>query len=203
VLNHRHVEYAGVFEGAAHHARRHDAHPVIADGDRSRFAKLAHLGQFRASLPDGDGADGVKDGRSDLARASEHEVRDGARVVHRLGVRHDADVRVAAGCRSAESRRDVFFVFVTGFAQVCVQIDERGEKPATAPVHRTSVLGGRGFLAGPAPDPNDGALFDDDVDRAVQTDGGIYRANVPNDEKIAGRVHSTSRILFDERVVTR
>ena len=67
---------------------------------------------------------------ADLAGARDHHLGDGARVVHRARVGHRADVGEAAGRGRGETGQDVLFVLLPRLAQVRVQIDESGQKPA-------------------------------------------------------------------------
>ncbi len=148
VLNDRQIEGLCVLKRAAHDGARHHADAVVAHRDGARFPKLCHLGQIFALLPHGDGTDGMKAWTTHLGGSPQHHLGDRAGVVDRLGVGHHTDVRKAARGRRSQSAPDVLFVFLTGLAQVCVQIDEGGQDPFAGAVDDSGALAARSRASG-------------------------------------------------------
>ena len=130
MLDDRQVERARVLERAAHQARR------SSPGGRRRRSRRCRPPSSRrcrrAPCPRGPcviAPIGRTRTRADLARAPHDQLGHRALVVDRLGVRHAAHGREAAGGRRARAGLDVFLVFLARLAQVDVQVDEARARP--------------------------------------------------------------------------
>ncbi len=129
VHHHRQAEIAGVFQCAAHHARRHHRATVVGEADAPRFLELRHVGELFAvrSARDRSGRKDVR--KAGFASAPADESRDRGRVADRLRVRHRHQRGDAAGRRRARSGGDRLFALFARFAQVHMKIDQAGQHP--------------------------------------------------------------------------
>ena len=88
-----------------------------------------------------DRADRKDVGESGRFSLFDDEARDGWIIVHWIGVWHRADGSVAARDRSQRARLNRLFIFLSGFAQVRVQINEAGRDDETCRVEHLRTFG--------------------------------------------------------------
>ena len=141
VVRYGNPEGLRVFQRRPHEVPRDHRIPVVADRDRSRPHEFPELGELFAALPQGDGADGV-DTRGCGLRRLFHDEPDRSLVIgHGIGVRHGTDGGEPARHGGTCTRRDGLLAFVTGFAQVRVQVYQSGRDHQAGHVHDCHAVG--------------------------------------------------------------
>ena len=124
VLDHRHVEHAGVLKRAPRQQRRRDRQAIVSHGHATGFFQLGDVGEFFALLPTRDRTDGIDPGQVRLGRLLQDQPGDTSVVVDRLGVRHARDGSKAAGHRRCHAGRDGLLVLLSRLAQVHVHVNQ-------------------------------------------------------------------------------
>jgi hypothetical protein len=181
VVDHRNAEDPRVLERAAHQVRVRDRHAVVGDGDDSRLAHLADLGEVLAPEPDGDGADRVDAGEPGLGGAFEDQPRDRGVVVHRIRVRHAGDRGEAAGDGGRGAGRDRLLVLVARLAEVHVRVDQPRHHPEAVRIDRLGGL--RAGELSRLRDRADQAALDPDVVPFVDARGRIDQPTAADHER--------------------
>ena len=77
-----------------------------------------------------------------MARALDQRAEDGGIVHHRLGIRHRDHRAVSARCRRRGAAVEILLVFLAGYAQMHVRVDERRERVLAGRVEHVAVFGG-------------------------------------------------------------
>jgi len=139
-----------VLHAAAQCFRAGQWQAVVGKGDASGFGQLGHGGEFRAVKPARQRSHGmqarpVRPGRGGLV---EHEARDGGVVVDRAGVGHGEHGAETTMGRSCQAGTDFFLVFVSGLAQMRMDVDKRREQGQSVGVDMSGALVGIVFVAG-------------------------------------------------------
>ena len=126
VLDHRHVEHAGVLERAPRQDRRRHRQAIVGHRDAAGFLQLGDVGELFALLAARDGANRIDAREARFGRLLQNQPRHAGVVVHRLGVRHARDRGKSAGHRRGDAGRDRLLVLLPRLAQVHVHVDEAG-----------------------------------------------------------------------------
>jgi hypothetical protein len=126
MLDHRHVEHAGVLERATRQDCRRHRQAIVGHRHAAGFLQLGDVGQLFALLSARHGADWIDAGQVCFRRLLQDQPRDPGVVVHRPGVRHARHGRESAGHRRGDAGRDGLFMLLTGLAKVHMHVDQSG-----------------------------------------------------------------------------
>ena len=185
VLDHGKIECTAVLERPPHDRAGRHTTSIVRNGNRPAISEIRHLGKLDPFLSDGNGADRMKSRTRHGATTGDEALRDSARIVDRLGVRHCADMRETAGRRSGEAGTQVFFVLVAGIAQVRVKVDKGGKQEFSPSVHHLGVLRAAKVLSrGAHAYPEDSTVVDHDIDSGVQRAGWIDGAGADHKQEL-------------------
>ena len=186
VYDDRQVEHPAVFEGAPQDGWIPDGPVRIGQRHGAGLGQFAYFGQAFSRSPGRECGNGI-----DLRRRSgcpgPNESHGGRVVDDRIGIRHTRHAGDAARDGGARPAFEVFPVFVSGFAEVDVHIDQAGQDELTGRVDDGGAL--RIAVRGPIDDP---ALADPEIALFVTAGSGIDDASVADlrDSRASGCIRS-------------
>ena len=172
------VERPYVLQGSAHQSCALDRRAVVGKARGTAVGEVAHLCQRFARAPDanrGEEAD-LDDGA--FLGAVERGLERGARVDHRIGIRHREDRRVATRGSRSRAGGAILFVFLAGHTQVHVWIDEAGQQGLARALQDARADGSGNLVA----DLDDLAVLDQQVGRHIQPLDGVEQAGALDED---------------------
>jgi hypothetical protein len=134
VLCQGYADHAGVLKGSAHQAIVLNTSAIVGEDAHTEGGHLIHRCQQFTFTSDGNRSSYVHIDQPGLDTKLQYLVDHGGGVNRRVGVGHGENGRVATQCCGTRSRLDGFCCFVTGFAKVCVQINQSGANDAAGSI---------------------------------------------------------------------
>ena len=197
VIDHGQIQRAAIIHDLPREFGGGDGLAVVGNRDDSR---LAHRRDFRdgfAFAADAGRANGPHAHVAMRLGAIDDEARDGRVVVHRLGVRHAANGREAAARGGKRAGLDGFGIFLPGFAQVHVHINEARRDDQAGGVEDFRAVGTSDFSR--RGDFGDALAVQQNVARRIGLRRGIEHAAVLNQKH--GQIPWVSlRLSFERRM---
>jgi len=139
MVDDRHAEDTGVFQGPPHDLSRGNRLAVIGESHTAGVNLVAHLGQLLTGHSLGDTTDRVDADHSIPGSLGQYEPGHRLIIIDRRGVGHGRHRSEAAGRGRPGPGGDGFSVFASRFAQMNVHVDEAGGHPLAGHIQHPGI----------------------------------------------------------------
>jgi hypothetical protein len=156
-------QHARVFQCTTHQQRRCNRSAIVGKRDAACGLLFAKLGELLSRRSQRHCADRVYACEPGLGGFLQDELCDARMIIDRFSIRHTCHGREATSNCRCGTTRDRLFVFLPGFSQVHVNIDEAGNDEAA--LRNFNDVGA--VRRKVAPDLGNALAFDENIEGAV------------------------------------